>query len=148
MKISLLVLALIPVVGMGAAAQQPFKPTFDPTVNAVVQKSFVCQQYTDNEFNFVNGFTTDNPIVQLETKIEQTKYQFNFEKNDLFKEGINFAIPEGGNITGVASTATEQMFKRVDGNGKPYFVVYFSNPDPESEGEFNRAVYVADCKRI
>lgn len=148
MKISAFVLALIPVVGMAAAAQQPSSLSLDPTVNAAVQKTFVCQKYTDNEFNFVNGFTTDNPVHELETRIEQTKYQFNFGKNTLFKEGIRFAIPEGGNITGVASTATEQMFKRVDGYGKPYFVVYFSNPDPESDGQFNRAVYVADCKRI
>lgn len=145
---SLIVLSLIPVVGMATAAQQPFKPSFDPTVNAAVQKTFVCQKYTDNEFNPVYGFTTDNPVVKHETRIEQTKFQFIFEKNDLFTDGLKLAIPEGGNITGVASSATDTMVKRTDGYGKPYFVLYFGNQDPQSDGEINRAVYVADCKRI
>lgn len=148
MKIAMFVLSLIPVVGMAAVSQQPFVPSLDPTANAVVQKTFVCQRYTDNEMTFTNGFTTDNPQVVMETRVEQTKYEFKFIKNDLFKEGLSLAIPEGGNISGVAGTEHEMMLKRVDGNGKPYFVLYFANQDPMSDGEINRAVYVADCKRI
>ncbi|MNG47050.1 hypothetical protein D3C79_49170 [compost metagenome] len=148
MKITMFVLSLIPVVGMAAAAQQPSALSLDPTVNAAVQKTFVCQEYTDNAMTFTQGYTTDNPRVTMETRIEQTKYEFKFAKNDLLKEGLVLAIPEGGNISGVAGTQHEMMFKRVDGNGKPYFILYFADPDPKSDGEINRAVYVANCKRI
>ena len=148
MKIAMFVLSLIPVVGMAAAAQQPSALSLDPTVGAVVQKTFVCQKYTDNAMTLTNGYTTDNPVVTMESRIEQTKYEFKFTKNDLFKEGLVLTIPEGGNISGVAGNQEEMMFKRVDGNGKPYFILYFANQDPRSDGEINRAVYVADCKRI
>lgn len=150
MKISTLVLAisLIPVVGMATAAQHQSHLSLDPTVNAEVQHTFICQRYTDNAMNMTEGFLTDNPQVEMETRVEQTKYEFNFGKNALFKQGLRLAIPEGGNITGIAGTQYETMFKRVDGYGKPYFILYYSNQDPRSDGGYNRAVFVADCKSI
>ena len=146
MKKIVLAMALIPAVGFASAKQQPFVIT-DPTVGAPVQKSYVCKKYTDNEISLTQGYLTDNPIVEMETTIEQTKYEFIVEKNDLFKDEIRMSIPEGGGISGVAGNQHDMLFRRVDGNGKPFFIVYFANTDPQSDGGINRAVYIADCTR-
>lgn len=115
--------------------------------NAPVVKSFTCQKYTDNEMNMVQGFLTDNPVTNLVFDIEQTKYQFIVKKNDLFKDDIRLDIPEGGNISGVSGNAQDMMFRRIDGNGKPFFIIYMANRSKHSDGEINRAVYIADCTR-
>jgi hypothetical protein len=142
MKKIALVLSLIPTVGFAAMNQQPFIAV-DPTVGAQVLKTYTCQKYTDNAMNMTQGFLTDNPVIQKEIVIEQTKYEFTVEKNDLFKEGLKLSIPEGGAISGVAGNQRDMLFRRVDDDGKTYFIVYLTNDDRE----INRGVFLADCTR-
>lgn len=142
MKKILLALTLIPVVGM--AAQSPDR--FHGKDNTVL-KSWVCQKYTDNEMDGKKGFLTDNPVIPMEFEIEQTKYDVVVKKNDLFKESLVMTIPEGGAMTGVSGNQHDMMFRSVDGNGKAYFIIYMTNPDPKSDGGINRGVVIADCDK-
>lgn len=142
MKKILLALALIPVVGFASQSPSRFQ-----TKNMPVLKTWTCQQYTDNEMNGVQGFLTDNPVVQMEFEIEQTKFDVVVKENDLFKEKLVMTIPEGGDISGLSGNQHDMMFRRLDGNGKAYFIVYMSNPDPKSDGGINRAVVIAGCDK-
>lgn len=142
MKKIVLALALIPVVA--SAANKGQERLF---ADAPVLKSFTCQKYTDNGFNFTNGYTTDNPIVPMTFHIEQTKYEFVIKKNHLFDEDLRMTIPEGGNISGIAGTLRDMFFRRIDGNGDPYFLIYLGNRNVQSNGDINRAVNIAGCKK-
>lgn len=140
MKKIVLALALIPAVGFASQSQQSFAPS--PTH---VTDTYVCQKYTDNEMSPGVGFVTDNPVVQLEFKIEQTEFDYVVKPNMLFPDPMTMTVPEGGEISGLSGNKHDMMFKNEDGDGKPYFIIYMSNTDPKSKGEINRAVVIAGC---
>lgn len=136
-----LAMALIPAVGFAAQSQQRFVTKDNSVVN-----TYTCQQYTDNEMAQNQGFLTDNPVVQMEFEIEQTKFDYSIKQNDLFKEPLVMTIPEGGDLTGLSGNQFDMMFKKRDGNGKAYFIIYMADPkDPA--GWINRGVVIAGCDK-
>jgi hypothetical protein len=137
----ILVVALFPTLAFAALSNNRVIDS------APVLNSFTCQKYTDNELSMEQGYLTDNPATDLVFNIDQTKYEFIVKKNDLLKKDIRLTIPEGGNISGMSGNAHEMMFKRIDGDDKPYFVIYFTNSDPKSDGGINRAVFIAKCDK-
>ena len=136
-----LAMALIPAVGFAAQSQQRVVTKDNSVIN-----TYTCQQYTDNEMAQNKGFLTDNPVVQMEFEIEQTKFDYSIKENDLFKEALVMTIPEGGDLTGLSGNQFDMMFKKRDGAGKAYFIIYMSDPK-NPEGWINRGVVIAGCDK-
>lgn len=126
-----------------------FASVTQPTLsNVSVEKNYVCHKYTDNGIDANLGqYTSEGPVTLLDTEVTQNKEGFNIGKNSLFPEGNNLINPVGGSISGQAGNKDSMIFKRLDDDKKLYFIIYLFDTDPESDGEINRAVFLADCEK-
>lgn len=138
---SLALALLVPAICFGSVYQAPY------IEDAKVDHSYTCTKYTDNVVDGQNGFVTDNPVVELETTITQTKYMFTVEKNILFTDELKLSIPVGGAITGVSGNAIDMMFKKVGPNGNLYFLIYMGDRSNGPTWPINRGIVLAGCSK-
>ena len=144
MKAFGLLFCLVSASAVGSTASMSIsdaKPTF-------VERTYVCHKYTDNELDIGRGmYTKEGAVTLLDTEIRQRKDGFTIAKNNLFPNGSALDNPVGGSISGQAGNHDSMIFKRQDDDRKTYFIVYMTNPDPKSDGEINRAIFIADCSK-
>jgi len=138
---SLALALLVPAICFGSVYQAPY------IEDAKVDTSYTCTKYTDNVVDGENGFVTDNPVVELETTITQTKYMFTVEKNILFTDELKLSIPVGGAITGISGNAIDMMFKKFAPNGNLYFLIYMGDRTKPPMSPINRGIVLAGCTK-
>jgi len=134
----LIVVALVSVFSMGAHAN-----------------GFMCKNYTDNLVNPTaatpeEGFLEDAPVKSLVTHIRANPDGFTVVQNDRFKKDLKFTNESFKNLPQFASNKKGMIFKKVDGNGQPFFIVLTTPKDEKigqkpKENPINRLVTLANC---
>ena len=117
---------------------------------------FMCKDYTDNEVDssaatFEQGLKSNNPIRSAVTTVRVNPDGYTVVQNDVFKKQLNFTNPRfKQGMDKFASAPKGMIFKKVDGNGGPYFIV-LTTAKEEKPGEkpkdnpLTRMVTLGNC---
>jgi len=116
---------------------------------------FMCKDYTDNLVNVAaanieEGSLEDSPVKGLVTHIRANPDGYTVVQNDRFKKDLKFTNQQFKEFPQFASSSRGMIFKKVDGNGNPYFIV-LTTPKDEKPGEkpqsnpINRMVTLGHC---
>ena len=118
--------------------------------------SFMCKDYTDNEVDssaatFEEGLKSDNPIRSAVTHVRVNPDGYTVVQNDVFKKQLTFTsarFKQG--MDKYASSPKGMIFKKIDGDGNPYFIILTTAKD-EKVGEkpkdnpLTRMVTLGNC---
>lgn len=124
-------------------------------------KTFVCSKYTDNtvdpKVGNADGFMTDNPVQDSETKITLTEAGYTIQPGNIFPDGRALTNPGIGDAGTFAGDTKTMLFKRENDSGNPYFLIYIT-PEADVPGKsikeqtrdnpITRLVTVAACTSI
>lgn len=117
---------------------------------------FMCKDYTDNLVNtgaatIEEGTLEDSPVKGLVTHIRTNPDGYTVVQNDRFKKELKFTNQRFDLLPQFASSPKGMIFKKTDGDGKPYFIV-LTTPKDEKPGEkpesnpINRMVTLGHCE--
>lgn len=118
--------------------------------------SFVCQQYTDNVVDMTANhpadvYKTDNPIQSEENRVSVTAGGLTVEKSKAFNKELTFTKAEYDLVNNFAQNDRGMIFKKRDGNGQPFFMIFTTSKD-ETPGQkvqdnpIDRVVTLGHCK--
>lgn len=118
-------------------------------------ETYTCEGYTDNVVDTVEGsneIITDNPIQWERTVVLRTTRGYVIKANSLFKEDqILMVEPLITKKADYADNDTIMLFKKFNGVGTPYFLLFVTD-DPtvsseeEDENPIVRIVTIAPCR--
>lgn len=132
-----------------AANKQVYTNEPNPVIRSSHDITYVCTQYTSNEY--VNKkVVTDNAPVTAKTTVIQTKEGFIINKGRAFAERHILTNNQLGSANGMAGDPTTLLLKKDDGYGNVYFVTYvFEDPSSpqakEGIGPVKELVVMAGC---
>jgi len=100
------------------------------------------------------GFITDNPVQDSETKIVRTKDGYTIKAGSIFNHDRVLTSPTMDDLGGFAGDKQTMVFKRENETGNPYFMIYITpeedNPkksikEQTRDNPITRLVTVAAC---
>lgn len=133
-------------------------PTTIVSSSASNLKTYVCSKYTDNvvdpKIASAEGFMTDNPVQDSETRIVRTKDGYTVKAGSIFNQDRVLTNPTMDDLGGFAGDKQTMVFKKENESGNPYFLIYITpeedNPkkslkEQTRDNPITRLITVAAC---
>lgn len=132
-----------------ASNKQVYENHPNPVIRSSNDTTFVCKQYTSNEY-VGKKVVTDNKPVEAKTTVIQTKEGFIINKGSAFSQRHILTNNQLGSAGEMAGDPTTLLLKREDGAGNSFFITYvFEDPThadaKDNVGPIKGLVVMADC---
>jgi len=117
MKALIFIVLAFAITSAFAGSGYPVQPT--PTAPGI----YTCSQYTRNQV-FDDQSTTDRPVANALTTVQQTKLGFNIKAGEVFSEEKDLTNSQLSAASVMAGDPETLLLRKEDDTGYPYFIIY------------------------